>query len=412
MNIAIIGGGAAGMMAASRIVELSGNTHTVHLFEKNVRIGSKVLISGGGRCNVTTGIQDMQLLQTKYPRGARFLKHALYSFSPKDVYGWFEKQGVPLKIEKDLRVFPRSDEGKDVVHVFEKLFAKYKVQVHFKHVLKEITSQNGQFMLHFQGYPQMKVDKVIIATGGQAFRHTGSTGDGYAFAESLGHHITTLAPSLSSFVVDAPWVKEVAGVSFQRAIFSIKGEKNYEFAGPFIFTHKGVSGPAIFAMSALSAFEQYDQEHPMSLFVDMLPDVTFETLTADIFSYQKEHHKRTMVTLLKEYVPASLAEIFCNLLEIPTTCILAEVSKKNLLKAINLLKRHKFSVIGRGAGDEFVTAGGVDLSEIDPKTMESKCTPGLFFAGEVMNIDGFTGGFNLQASWATGRCAGESSVRQ
>ncbi|MFN7160872.1 MAG: NAD(P)/FAD-dependent oxidoreductase [Candidatus Gracilibacteria bacterium] len=407
MKIAIIGGGAAGMMTAATILERNTSNVEVFLIEKNSLLGNKVIISGGGRCNVTTGIRDMKVLLTKYPRGTNFLRTALYNFPPEKVYNWFQGHGVPLKIEKDLRVFPKSDNGKDIVGVFEDMFKKKKAQILFKRNVVSISHIDNKFTITFKDHDDLVVDKVVLATGGQAYRHTGSTGDGYTFAEQLGHKISMLAPSLSSFVTEEKWTAKVAGVSFQRAGFYIRGEKNYEFVGPFVFTHKGISGPAIFAMSALSAFEKYDKAHPMKLMLDVLPDISHEELEKKLTEYVKNNHKKTILTTLHEYVPWSLAEIFCELLEISPEKMNAEIPKKTLHKTIELLKRCPFSVIGRGAGDEFVTAGGVDLAEIDSKTMESKICPGLYFAGEIMNIDGFTGGFNLQASWATGRLAGE-----
>lgn len=420
MKIAIIGGGAAGMMSAATILEKNISNVEVFLIEKNSLLGNKVLISGGGRCNVTTGIRDMKVLLTKYPRGANFLRTALYNFAPEKVFDWFQGHGVPLKIEKDLRVFPKSDNGKDIVGVFEEIFRRKKAQILFKRSVEkiEIIAQSSvekeavspQFKISFKDHDDLTVDKVILSTGGQAYRHTGSTGDGYTFAEQLGHKISMLAPSLSSFITDEKWPATIAGVSFQRAGFYIKGEKNYEFVGPFVFTHKGISGPAIFAMSALSAFEKYDKNTPMKLMLDLVPDISHEKLEEQVNIYIKNNHKKTFLTTLHEYIPWSLAEVFCDVLEMDTAKINAEIPKKTLHKAVELLKRCPLSVVGRGAGDEFVTAGGVDLSEIDSKTMESKICKGLYFAGEIMNIDGFTGGFNLQASWATGRLAGENAA--
>lgn len=411
MNIAIIGGGAAGMMAAATLVEMYPHTHKVFLIERNSLLGNKVLISGGGRCNVTTGIHDKQILLKKYPRGAQFLRSAFYDFPPEAVYEWFEDHGVPLKIEKDMRVFPKSNDGKDVVGVFQNIFKSRDAHVLFRRKVEAISKSKEKFTITFLEHPPLEVDRVIIATGGQAFRHTGSMGDGYTFAEMLGHSTTPLAPSLSSFLAEGDFFPSLAGISFQRAGFELKGKDKYAFEGPFIFTHKGVSGPAIFALSSMSAFEAYSKLAPMFLHIDFLVDKPHEQVEEELFAYQREHHKRSLFSLLREYLPEALAEVYLKHTAMDGMKILAEVPKKGIRELGLLLKRFPLSIVGRGEGEEFVTAGGVDIHEVDKNTMESKICPGLFFAGEVMNVDGFTGGFNLQASWATGRLAGKSAGR-
>ena len=405
MNIAIIGAGAAGMMAAATLAEESKGACTVFLIERNSLLGNKVLISGGGRCNVTTGVTQMDILMKKYPRGATFLRTALYSFPPRHVYEWFEHHGVPLKIEEDARVFPVSNNGKDIVTVFDRIFKKYEVSVLFRRKVTCIEKQEHAFCISFQEHPDLKVDKVLIATGGQAFRHTGSTGDGYTFAEQLGHHITPLAPSLNALVLQEEFLPHLAGISFQNVRFELLGKKIYTMEGACVFTHKGISGPAVFALSSMSCYEQYSKETPLQLRIDYIPEKSFSSLEEEILLYQKTHHKRAFFSLLREYVPQALAEMICIRLAMDGKKILAEVPKKKMMQLVNALKQSSFPVIGRGEGEEFVTAGGVDIHDIHKKTMESKICPGLFFAGEIMDIDGFTGGFNLQASWATGRLA-------
>ncbi len=410
MKIAVIGGGAAGLMAAAAIHETSPETE-VFLIERNDGLGKKVIISGGGRCNVTTGLRDIREVLSKYPRGGKFLNSAMRRFPPEAVYAWFEAHGVPLKIEEDLRTFPQSDDGHDVVGAFERLFEGSNVRVMLKRHVVRVERKDGGYLIHFKEGDPLGADRVILTTGGQAFRHTGSTGDGYAFAEALGHRVTPLAPSLNSFFTKETWPKDVSGFSSERARLRTKFAKAYEFTGPMLFTHRGVSGPAVFALSSLVAFETYGPAAPMRLKIDLFPDRAEEDLYRGLEQALREHPRKSLVNVLDFTMSKSLALALCGDLGLDPEAIAGGVPKKDIRKISEWLKGIPLAVIGRGAGDEFVTAGGVDLKDVDPKTMESKISPGLFFAGEILDIDGFTGGFNLQASWAAGRVAGESAAR-
>ena len=406
MKVAIVGGGAAGMMCVATILEEHKNDVEVFLIEKNVLLGKKVIISGGGRCNVTTGIEDLKLVLSKYPRGSKFLQSAMHRFSPVQVRDWFENHGVPLKCEDDLRVFPVSNDGHDIVGVFEKIFRNSKIDLLFKHNMKNIVKEKNKFIISFKEQKDLEVDKVVMALGGQAYRQTGSTGDGYSILEKLGHKITELAPSLNSFLTQEKWPKELSGLSFEKATIKVKGQKKYQFTGPFLFTHTGVSGPAVFALSSLIAFEKYDKQNPLGILIDVLPDLSLDNLFLELQNLREENLKKTFKNTLHNFLPKSLAEKVCENLGIDFNKKNVEMSKKDLRIVVEYVKAIPLTVIGRGAGDEFVTAGGVELSEVDPKTMKSKIVPGLYFGGEILNIDGFTGGFNLQASWATGRAVG------
>lgn len=410
MKIAIIGGGAAGMMAAAAINETAPDAE-IFLIEKNASLGQKVIISGGGRCNVTTGFSDLRLILDRYPRGGKFLTSAMYAFPPDQVYRWFEAHGVPLKTEEDLRVFPKSNNGKDIVAVFEKILRTGQspegpCSLLLHHDVQKIEKLANGFRLHFKAHPPLEVDKLILTTGGQAYRHTGSTGDGYTFAESLGHSITPLAPSLNSFITKETWPKELAGVSLPKVTLRAKKEK---FTGPILFTHRGLTGPAVFALSSLIAFEEYNPEHPLPLSIDLLPFTNQALFEAEFKNELQENPKKMFKNTLAKYMPKSLAATLCTLLAIDGDRNNSEVAKKDIQKTIERVKNLPLTLIGRGAGDEFVTAGGVELSEVNPRTLESKLTPGLYFAGEILNIDGFTGGYNLQCAWATGRLAGQSA---
>jgi predicted Rossmann fold flavoprotein len=406
MRIAIIGSGAAGMMCAATLQEKNPSAE-IFLIDRNDGMGKKVIISGGGRCNVTTGIHDVKTVLKKYPRGERFLTSAMYAFPPAAVYDWFESQGAPLKTQEDLRVFPVSDDGKDIVRVFEKKFETSNVKVLLKTPVTKVEKQNNEFLVHFKdGALPLVVDRLVLTTGGQAYRQTGSTGDGYAFASSLGHTITPLAPSLNAFFTSKTWPARISGLSFEHATITAKRDKHPSFTGPFLFTHKGISGPAVFALSSLVAFEKYDKEQPLEISIDLFPNHSFDTLRADLEELVRQNPKKLFENVLSMGIPSSLAEIALEEMHIDRSKPANEVAKKELNKLCGWMKGIPLSVIQRGAGDEFVTAGGVALNEINPHTMESNITPGLFFAGEIMNVDGFTGGFNLQASWATGHLAG------
>lgn len=410
MKVAIIGGGAAGLMAAATIVEYDP-TIEVFLIERNPELGKKVIISGGGRCNVTTGLRDMKTLFTKYPRGSKFLSSAFYGFPPERVYEWFEDHGVPLKNEEDHRVFPVSDDGRDIVGAFEKMFARSEVKILLSHTAKFVEKTDEGFVVHCTNQSPLVVDKIILTTGGQAYRHTGSSGDGYAFSEALGHTVTPLAASLSSFLSRDSWIKELAGVSWDYASLRTDRRTTPDVAGPFLFTHHGITGPVVFAFSALAAYEPATPQQPMKIFINLFPDTSPEKMETEIRTACKLHAKRSVENIMSTIVPKSIAKQLCGLAQISGETHGGEINNKQFATLAQLIQNIPVNAIGRGAGDEFVTAGGVELSEVNPSTMESKITPGLFFAGEILNIDGFTGGFNLQASWATGRLAGSTVCR-
>lgn len=407
MNVAIIGGGAAGMMAAASVLETNPQAE-IFLIEKNEALGKKVIISGGGRCNVTTGIFDVRTVLTRYPRGNKFLSSAMYSFPPEKVYAWFEAGGVPLKIEEDLRIFPQSNNGKDVVGVFERLFASSNVNVLLRSNIIKVEAKGGKFKLtQKDDFEEIIVDRLILTTGGQAYRQTGSTGDGYAFAQALGHTITPLAASLNAFFTEETWMQELSGLSFEKAKITAKVLNDPSWTGPFLFTHKGVSGPAVFAVSSLVASVTYDKTQPLGISIDLFPDLSLDELLASMMERIAENTKKNIANALVGRITKSLTEAMCRQLGLSLDKHAAEFSKKELVRCVAWLKGIPLNVVARGAGDEFVTAGGVDLKEVNPSTMESKIHPGLFFAGEILDVDGFTGGFNLQASWATGRLAGQ-----
>lgn len=409
MTICIVGAGAAGMMAAVSARERNPLA-TVIVVEKNAVLGRKVIISGGGRCNVTTGIIDVRTVLTKYPRGGKFLTSAMYAFPPAQVMEWFEQHGVPLKVEEDQRVFPRSDDGKDVVGVFERLFREQHIEVASRQAVTHVRRRSAQFEVTLKSSRVIVADKLILTTGGQAYRHTGSSGEGYQFAEALGHTITPLASSLNSFILAEVWPKTHSGLSFERVGLRVNGRARCAAEGPIVFTHQGMSGPAVFVIAGLVAFTAYTPRAPLPLLIDFVPDVTQEELLAAMTRHIEQHPKQLFKTLLHTWLPLAMVDTLMHELRIPPTQTNAETSKHVRRAVVAWLKTCSVSAVGRGTGAEFVTAGGVDTNEVDAHTMESRLCSGLFFAGEILDVDGFTGGFNLQASWATGRVAGLSAA--
>ena len=421
-TIAIIGGGAAGMMAAAALIE-SKKECDIHIFDANKNLGVKVIISGGGRCNVTTGLRDPHKLKKQYTRGSDFLKAALSKLTPKGTYDWFEKNGVLLKIEDDLRVFPQSNDGKDVVGVFENMFKKHQVIIHFQSRVTHISKSDKQFTIT-TNKETMKADVVVIATGGNAYRKTGSQGDGYHFAESLGHSITKLGPSLNSFFTEEEWPKQLSGITLPNAQLTTNPtcksdfkvgltNKKIRVSGPFLFTHFGISGPVTFAFSSHITFSPISKEHQYKLNLhpnaNISPTQWRKILTTNI----KTKGKKFIKTILNEYLPKRLTESLLQQTDIHPNTKLADITSQKRKTLLHLLENGlPLTLTQRRPGDEFVTAGGVNTDEINPQTMESNITSELYFVGEVMNIDGVTGGFNLQSSWATGQLAGKSIAKK
>lgn len=431
MRIWIIGGWAAGMMCAASLVHYvqqistttrldgvsGGGEHLeqpeIHLFEKNSRLGAKVIISGGGRCNVTTWITDKKLLLTKYIRGADFLKPALGVFGPSKIMQWFEDNGVPVKVEDDMRVFPVSDNGKDVVWAFEKLFVESDVHVHLKCGITKMEPLHPWFRLTTDE-SMYEVDYVVVTTWGEAYRHTWSTGDGYGFAEACWHSITGLWPSLSSFLVSEQRVKELSGIAFPNACLrfaDIQGT-NRAVTWPLLCTHFWISWPVVFSLSAELPYVRIDQDHPFVVRVIFEAWARFEVWDQRIVGWARDYPARQLKTHLHTVFPERVVEKLCELVHIDPIQQLAHFTKEDRKCLVHaLVDGIPLTLVARRPGDEFVTAGGVSLAEVDTKTMQSKITPWLYFAGEVLDVDGLTWWFNLTSSWATGRLAGRSILR-
>lgn len=405
-------------MAAATIIEHAPVwSCELHIFEKNSILWNKVLISGGGRCNVTTGYYKKKDFGGKYIRGSEFLEPAMAAFGPRKVYQWFEEHGVPLKLEKDMRVFPVSNKGRDVVAVFEKLFAEKGVLVHFKEGAQKIDfGSSPEWQTSFvvkTNVDEYVFDMVVLTTGGNAYAHTGSSGEWYNFAQSLGHSITPLGPSLNSFQTSHEWMHALTGLSFPwaRLQATLSDGPTKAVDGPVLLTHFGISGPNVFALSALLAFEKISVEQPFT--VTLIPEAD---TTRDMWVTRLEeaiHSKKNIWDVLKSYFPQRVSQAILMQLHIQPDVFMSKISVDSIKKIAHFLSGgRKLQLTMRRPGDEFVTAGGVCLDEINPETMESKLTPWCYFAGEILDVDGLTGGFNLQACWAAGRLAGQSIVEK
>jgi hypothetical protein len=430
LTLAIIGGGAAGLMAAATICEKNPNTHVL-LIDKNVALGQKIRLTGGGRCNLTTAIADPRDVLAHYPRGSRFLRFAMHEFSPQNVYEWFESHGLPLKTEERFRVLPESDSAHDVVGVFEKIFEAHPetVRVLLGHSVKKIEKTKKGFSIEFEKNIPVLVDRVLLTTGGKVQPGGNPTIDGYTLAASLGHTITPLAPGLQALCLEEPWVRDLAGLAFPKARLTLttknqnglekpKNEaktlpgQSFTTTGPFLFTHEGVSGPAVFALSSQAAYEDFSAQNPASLCIDFFPDENFEQLSSRLKSALAEHPHQTLKNTLRLFGLRTFKEVLLWILGISGDKRNDQVSKKEILRLVEMLKRTPCQAIGRKSGEEIVTAGGVALDEVDSKTMASQKCPGLFLAGELLDVDAETGGFNLQAAWATGKISGENLYKQ
>lgn len=409
-TIAIIGWWAAGMMVAATLAhrKQEGDLQDTQilLFEKNKSLGAKVIISGGGRCNLTTGYTQRSELQSKYTRGWEFFASSLKKFTPRSVKKRFESNGVPCKTEEDMRVFPVSNDGKDVVKMFEKILHEWKVTIKYSEWVIDITKDRNWFVLTTAQHIY-HVDRVVLTTGGNAFSHTGSTGDGYHFARALGHTITPLWPSLNSFVTSQDRTHELSGLSFPDAVVHLTLEnKTQKSQWPILLTHFGISGPLTFVAASLSAFETIAPETPLDVRLQPLADMTASGRDMFLLT-ESQSSKKELVTTLATKLPRRFCEGLLAELEILSHMAISQLSRKDRLLLSDWLGNGmSLSLIKRRPGDEFVTAGGVNTNEINPDTLESTICPWLYFAGEILNIDGVTGGYNLQMCWSTGRTVG------
>ena len=402
-KIAVIGGGAAGMMAAGTAV-LYGAEVTV--FESTDRLGKKLAITGKGRCNVTNNCTREEFLENVTKNG-RFLYAALSAFSCEDTINLFESLGVPLKTERGRRVFPISDKAIDVVNAMRSYSSGAKV-IH--HKVTGIKQTEDGFTVT-AGKKEYDFDRVIIATGGRSYPLTGSDGSGYKLAMKLGHSITELIPSLIPLTSHSPLCRDMQGLSLKNVKISIKDEADkvlYSDFGEMMFAHFGVTGPTV--LSASAHIRDYDIT-TLKLCIDLKPALDEKTLDARLLSDFSKNANKDLVNALGDLLPSKMIEPFIALSGIDGRKKVNSITKEERRAMLTTLKSFEIALDGYRPIDEaIITSGGVEVKEITPKTMESRLVPGLFFAGEVIDVDAYTGGYNLQIAFSTGYLAGKSAA--
>ena len=402
-KVCVIGGGAAGMMAAGT-ASLYGADVTI--FESMPFLGKKLAITGKGRCNVTnaSGIQELLDNITKNPR---FLYSALSTFTPEDVMSTFENLGVKLKVERGNRVFPESDKAKDIVDAMRKYCEGARV-IHEK-VKKLFVNKDGGFTVKTD--MEYSFDRVILATGGKSYPLTGSDGSGYKLATSLGHHVTELIPSLIPINSPSALCSEMQGLSLKNVAIKVLGQQGeilYTDFGEMMFTHFGVTGPMI--LSASAHLRGYDIS-TLTLSIDLKPALDEKTLDARLLSDFKANANKDFINSLSALLPSKMILPFIALTGINERKKVNTITKEERKKILSTLKDLRIPLSSfRPIEEAIITSGGIEVKEINPKTMESKIAPGLYFAGEVIDVDAYTGGFNLQIAFSTGYLAGKSAA--
>ena len=424
-NIIVVGGGAAGMIAAYFAAE-AGNKVT--LLEKNEKLGKKIYITGKGRCNLTNAC-DVEELFLNVKSNSKFLYSAFYGFDNSQVIDFFESHGMPVKVERGNRVFPVSDKSSDVIFALQRALKEKKVEVLLhtevsKLCYEKITDTKAdeeatdkKTELKITGVilkdgTTMAADAVIVATGGLSYPSTGSTGDGYKMAEDAGHTVTECTPSLVPFNVKEEWVKSLQGLSLKNTAISIySGKKKlYEDFGEMLFTHFGVSGPMI--LSASASIKQSLIKQPLDMYIDLKPALTQEALDKRILREFEEAKNKQFKNSINKLLPAKMIPVIIELSGIDPDKKVNEISKEERNRLLMLFKKLPVTLNGpRGYNEAIITKGGIKVKEINPSTMESKLVNGLYFAGEVLDLDAYTGGFNLQIAWSTGylgrnKCSG------
>jgi len=404
-NVVVVGGGAAGFFAAITCAEAAPRAR-VTLLEKGPRFLSKVRISGGGRCNVTHACFEPRTLSSYYPRGGRELLAPFQLFQPRDTIEWFESRGVKLKTEADGRIFPVTDSSQTVIDCLLNAAKEAGVELVTNRAPERVCRRpEGGFELGFSGDDTLTCDRLMLATGGCRAPAAGQ------LTVSLGHTLELPVPSLFTFHVAASWLRELAGISVPVVEVSVPGLKLRE-RGPVLITHSGLSGPAILRLSAWGARALHGLNYRFPLLLDWLPHLSTEHVVSELESRRAAQPARLVVNTPIPPLPARLWESLVLAATIPRETRWAELSRSARHRLTQQLSRTELQVVGKTLNqDEFVTCGGVRLNEVNFKTMESRLCPGLFFGGELLDIDGLTGGFNFQSAWTTGWLAGKAMAK-
>ena len=402
-KICVVGGGPAGIIAAG----IAGSRgKDVTLIEGNDRIGKKLFITGKGRCNITNDapIEDFfdNVMKNK-----NFLYSSFYGFTNKDIINLLERYGLKIKVERGNRVFPASDKSSDVIKSFQKFLLDNNVKLMLNTSVNSIDTKDEHFIVNTNNN-EMIFDKLVIATGGKSYPSTGSTGDGHIFAQKLGHNVTKIRPSLVPIEVKEDWAKDLQGLSLKNVTLTAYAKKKilYEEFGEMIFTHYGISGPIVLSMS--NYLYRYLNDG-IKIFIDLKPALDNKKLDDRILRDFESNNNKKIKNALDDLLPLKLIPIIINLSDIEPEKIVNQITKDERLRLLNSIKELPITFKSfRPIEEAIVTSGGVSTKEINPSTMESKIVPGLYFAGEVIDVDALTGGYNLQIAYSTGYVAGSN----
>ncbi len=412
-KVIVVGGGAAGFFCAIQVAELHPDWEIV-ILEKTNKLLSKVKVSGGGRCNVTHACPDVEMLLKKYPRGARFLKKAFYQFATKNTIEWFAKNAVELHTEKDGRMFPTTNSSDTIIDCFLRKVHQYNIQILTQHEVLDVISNASNlntgaivdkktktFTIQLQGRAAMQADAICLATGGML------KSDRLKWLTNFGHTIIDPVPSLFTFNTIDKKITTLMGVAVDKASIQWRGNKNIE-TGPLLITHWGISGPAAIKLSAWCAREMAETNYEGAIQINWTPSFNESTLKMEWINFRMDFGKREMGSKNPFDLPQRLWHYLLQEAGIVLTTKWADLKSVHQQQLIQLLTRYTLEIKGKTTfKEEFVTCGGVDLKDIDALTMESKLVPGLHFAGEMMDVDGITGGFNFQHAWTSGWIAAQ-----
>lgn len=407
-DVIIIGGGAAGMMAS---IIAARNGHKVTLLEKNEKLGKKLFITGKGRCNFTNA-GDAEDILNSIVTNQKFMYSALNGFSNYEVMGFFDELGLKFKVERGNRVFPESDHSSDVIFALHKEMKKLHVNIMLDTEVVEVLQEDGAFSgVKAVSRPSKEKklihgNRLIIATGGNSYSSTGSTGDGYRFAKSLGHTVTPILPGLVPFVVQEEWEKDLQGLSLKNVQVTIYDDNKeiYSEFGEMLFTHFGVSGPTVLSASSYAA--KLIKNRPLQLVIDLKPALTFEQLDERVRRDFDDVKNKSFKNSLDKLLPKKLIPVMIQLSGIDPDKQVNKITREERHVLVNQFKKLTLTLTGlRGFNEAIITQGGVSVKEINPSSMESKRIKNVFFAGEVLDVDAVTGGFNLQIAWSTAYAA-------
>ena len=404
-KVIIVGGGAAGMLDG---IIAARNGCQVVLYEKNEKLGKKIFITGKGRCNVTNNCDPEELLQAVKSNN-KFLYSAFYSFNSQDMMALLEEAGVPLKTERGNRVFPLSDHSSDIIRGLERLLHRYDVHIRLRKEVQEILIEDDRAAgIRLKDGYEDRAQAVVVATGGLSYPTTGSTGDGYRFARETGHTVTDCMPSLVPLTVSEDYIGEMAGLSLRNVELTIRNGRKilYQDFGEMMFTHKGITGPLVLSASS-SIGKQLKKQGTLEGYIDLKPALSSEQLDERILREFENAKNKQFKNVIGVLFPSSLTPVIIRLGGIPEDKVIHEISREERLNFVSIIKAFPFTIDGLGGYSEAViTKGGISVKEINPGTMESKKIPQLYFAGEVLDLDAVTGGYNLQIAWSTGYLAG------